>query len=115
MRNNHFFILGFVLLLFSQACTERMICPAYQSAFIHDENTLERHFSYFNEDSTPKVLEASKSRFLIIEPVSYRKKLRSLQTVEMRDIYPQEDDSLEFAAEFALAEAENSSESSSCG
>jgi len=106
MRNSHFLVLGFIIILLSQACTERMICPAYQSAFIHDEGTLERHFSYFNEDSTPKILEASKSKFLIIEPLSYRKKLRSLRTVEMKDIYPIEDDSLEFAAEFALAEVD---------
>ena len=93
-------------MLLVQSCTERMICPAYQSAFIHDEEELRKRFSYFNEDSTPKILEASKNRYLMIEPVSYRRKLRSLQTIPMQDIYPQEDDSLLFDDEFALAERE---------
>lgn len=88
------------------ACTERAICPAYQSAFIHDKEVLDRHFSYFGEDSMPKVMSASKDRFLIIEPMSYRKKLRSLQTIPMRDVYPQKEDSLEFNDEFYLAERE---------
>lgn len=95
---------GILFLLAVQACTERMICPAYQSAFIHDEEELRKRFSYFNEDSTPKVLEASKNRYLLIEPVSYRRKLRSLQTIPMRDVYPQVEDSLLFDDEFALAE-----------
>ncbi|MEM8564987.1 MAG: hypothetical protein AAGF85_00910 [Bacteroidota bacterium] len=91
-------------ILMVQACTERMICPAYQSAFIHDEEELRKRFSYFNEDSTPKLLEASKNRYLLLEPVSYRRKLRSLQTIPMKDVYPIEEDSLAFDDEFALAE-----------
>lgn len=97
-------LLAFILFLCVQACTERAICPAYQSAFIHDKNVLKRHFSYFGEDSMPKVMEASKDKFLIIEPMSYRKKLRSLQTIPMEDVYPQEEDSLQFNDEFYLAE-----------
>ncbi|UII32029.1 hypothetical protein LVD17_27465 [Fulvivirga ulvae] len=99
-------IAGIILFGAIQACTERAICPAYQSAFIHDKEVLERHFSYFGEDSMPKVMEASKDKFLIIEPMSYRKKLRSLQTIPMEDVYPQEDDSLAFEDEFYLAERE---------
>lgn len=97
---------GILIFFAFQACTERAICPAYQSAFIHDKETLQRHFSYFGEDSMPKVMEASKDKFLIIEPVSYKKKLRSLQTIPMKDIYPQEDDSTAFNDEFYLAERE---------
>ncbi|WP_157494033.1 hypothetical protein [Fulvivirga imtechensis] len=93
-----------ILFLCVQACTERAICPAYQSAFIHDKEVLKRHFSYFGEDSMPKVMEASKDKFLIIEPMSYRKKLRSLETIPMKDIYPQEADSLRFDDKFYLAE-----------
>ena len=52
----------------------------------------------------PKVLEASKDRFLIIEPVSYRRKLRSLQTVPMTDVYPEVEDSVVFEDDFYLAE-----------
>lgn len=57
----------------------------------------------------PKILEASKDRHLLIDPVTYRKRMRSLQTVEMKDIYPQKPDSLIFDDEFALAEKETKS------
>ncbi|MDH5475173.1 MAG: hypothetical protein OEX22_05730 [Cyclobacteriaceae bacterium] len=77
------------------SCSERMICPAYQSAFIHDQSTLDRHFSYFGEDSLPKnMLTASKDKFLLIEKQPYKKKLRSFNTVPMKTIYPVLDDSL---------------------
>jgi hypothetical protein len=92
------------MIILVQSCTERAICPAYQSAFIHDKKALEKRFSYFGEDSMPKVLEASKDRFLIIEPVSYRRKLRSLQTIPMTDVYPEVEDSVAFDDEFYLAE-----------
>jgi hypothetical protein len=106
MRIFYLIILSLCLLTIGQACTDRMICPAYQSAFIHDKDALKRQFSYFNEDSTPKVYEASKDRFLIIEPVSYHRKLRSLQTVAMTDIYPElEEDSTDLEQDdFYLAE-----------
>jgi len=104
MKNFLHFLPVIVTLLFVQACTERMICPAYQSAFIHDKKALDKRFSYFGEDSMPKVLEASKDRFLIVEAVSYRQKLRSLQTVPMTDIYPEVEDSVAFEDEFYLAE-----------
>ena len=78
------------------SCTQRLICPAYQSSFIHDKEALKKKFSYFQEDSTPKIFTAStsKNRYLVAVPESYRKKLRSLQTVEMKPVYPQIPDSL---------------------
>jgi hypothetical protein len=72
-----------------------MICPAYQSAFIYDKDALRKHFSYFQDDSTPKVLTASKNKYLIAEPTSYRKKIRSMQTVPMKNVYVQVPDSLQ--------------------
>ncbi len=88
-----FFVLLTLSLLLS-ACTQRMICPAYQSAFIYDKNELRKKFSYFQEDSTPKILVASKTKFLIAEPMSYRKKLRSMQTVAMKPVNPVLPDSM---------------------
>ncbi len=88
-----FFVLLTLSLLIS-ACTQRMICPAYQSAFIYDKNELRKKFSYFDEDSTPKLLVASKTKYLIAEPMSYRKKLRSLQTVAMTPVNPVLPDSM---------------------
>jgi hypothetical protein len=88
-----FFALLTISLLLS-ACTQRMICPAYQSAFIYDKNELRKQFSYFQEDSTPKILMASKTKYLIAEPMSYRKKLRMLQTVPMKPVNPVLPDSM---------------------
>src|SRR6187551_108144 len=81
------------------ACTQRTICPAFQSAYIYDKEALRKKFSYFLEDSTPKILTASKNRYLVAEPVSYRKKLRSMNTVVMKDINPVLPDSLKVLEE----------------
>jgi hypothetical protein len=89
-----FFVLVVISLLLS-ACTQRMICPAYQSAFIYDKNELRKRFSYFQEDSTPKIFTASKTKYLIAEPMSYRKKIRSMQTVAMTPVNPVVPDSLQ--------------------
>ncbi len=86
-----------VIILFSimlGACTQRMICPAYQSAFIYDQEQLRKKFSYFQEDSTPKVLAASRNKFLIAESVPYKKRNRNLQTVAMKPVLVALPDSL---------------------
>ena len=86
-----------VVLLFCIAlggCTQRLICPAYQSAFIYDKEALRKKFSYFVDDSTPKILTASKTKYLIAQPTSYARKIRSLQTVEMKPVFPVVPDSL---------------------
>jgi hypothetical protein len=92
MARPFFALLSLSLLL--SACTQRMICPAYQSAFVYDKDELRKKFSYFQEDSTPKILIASKTKFLIAEPTSYRKKLRALYTVAMKPVNPVLPDSL---------------------
>jgi hypothetical protein len=83
-----------------------MICPAYQSSFIYDKEALRKKFSYFKEDSTPKILTASKNKYLVAVPESYRKKLRNLQTVEMKPVYPVIPDSLKLDHEKDLLMAE---------
>jgi len=97
----HFFVFISLSLVLG-ACTQRLICPAYQSAFIYDKNELRKKFSYFQEDSTPKVFTASKTRYLIAEPVSYRKKVRSLQTVAMKPVKTIVPDSLQVGYEEGL-------------
>jgi hypothetical protein len=77
-------IFGFGLVL--GACTQRMICPAYQSAFIYDKDQLRKKFSYFQEDSTPKVFTASKNKYLVAEPMTYQRRVRALQTVKMKPV-----------------------------
>lgn len=100
----HFKQLGLSVLisLLAWSCAERTICPAYQSAFIHDKDALTKHFSYFKEDSTPKLLTASKNKFGIGERQPYWKKVRSLNTVKMETIYPQLDDSTQLAGDIVL-------------
>lgn len=97
-------MVGTITLL--SACTQRMICPAFQSAYIYDKEELRKKFSYFQEDSTPKILTASKTKYLIAVPESYRKKMRSLKTVEMKPVYPVIPDSLklEEGADLIMAE-----------
>lgn len=93
--NKAFLLLVGSLLVFGACSTQKMVCPAYQSAFIHDQVALRKKFSYFNEDSTPKVYTVSKNKYLIIPEQSYRKKIRSMQTIEMKPIYPKVPDSLQ--------------------
>ncbi len=97
-------LVAFVALL--GACTQRMVCPAYQSSFIYDKEAVRQKFSYFKPDSTPKIYTASKSRYLIAVPESYRKKYRKMQTVEMTSVYPVIPDSVKNQDEFQLAESD---------
>lgn len=88
------------------SCTQRTICPAFQSAYIYDKDELRKKFSYFQEDSTPKILTASKNRYLVAEATPYRKKLRSLQTVAMKPVPVQVPDSLLHADSATVADLE---------
>ncbi len=112
MTRGFFVIVGCFALL--SACTQRLVCPAYQSTFIYDQETLRKKFSYFQEDSTPKILTASKNKYLIAVPESYRAKYRRMQTVEMKPVYPVIPDSLKPKDEsIMLAEQEDSDSTAS--
>ncbi len=102
MARPFFVLLSLSLLL--GACTQRLICPAFQSAYIYDKDELRKKFSYFLEDSTPKIYTASKTKYLIAEPVSYRKKVRSLQTVRMKPVNVVLPDSMRVEEEGLLGE-----------
>lgn len=95
-------IVGFCFLCC--ACTQRTVCPAFQSAFIYDKEALRKKFSYFQEDSTPKLLAASKTKYLIAEPVAYSRKVQMLQTIEMEDVMPVVPDSFNMQDDVSLAE-----------
>src|SRR5690349_11772153 len=77
-----------VVFLALGSCADRVVCPAYQSSFIHDKETLRKKFSYFENDTVPKVYTASKTKYLIAVPESYRKRYRKMQTVTMSPVYP---------------------------
>lgn len=90
--------------LFS-ACTEKLVCPAYQSSYLYDKETLRKKFSYFNEDSTPKLFASAggKNRYLIGEDVPYKRRMASLRTVSMVDVYPVLPDSIAIDSTEVLA------------
>ena len=101
--------LALIALIALGSCTQKMICPAYQSSFIYDKDALRKKFSYFKEDSTPKLMyTASKDRYLVAVPETYRKKNRSLQTVEMAPVFPVIPDSLKLnkGSDELMAEAD---------
>ena len=86
------------------SCTQRTICPAYQSAFIYDKEELRKKFSYFNEDMDPRLGgKAKKNKFLIAEPVTYQKKVASLNTVPMKAVGIVVPDSMRHASERSIA------------
>lgn len=99
------------LCMVMSACTQRAVCPAFQSAFIYDKDALRKKFSYFKEDSTPKILTASKTKYLIAEPVTYTRKLQMLQTIEMKDVMPILPDSFKTQDEVSLAELDRAARS----
>src|SRR5687768_2947018 len=104
-------ILMFGLGLLLGACTQRMICPAYQSAFIYDKDQLRKKFSYFQEDSTPKILTASKNKYLVAEPMSYQRRTRSIQTVKMKPVPVIVPDSLTNKDSLVMAEMRRATQS----
>ncbi|MEO5600296.1 MAG: hypothetical protein ABIR06_05150 [Cyclobacteriaceae bacterium] len=105
------FIVVIAFCLSLASCTQRSICPAYQSAYIYDKDALRKKFSYFLEDSTPKLFAASKNKFLVAEPTTYRKKLRSMQSVEMKPVPVLVPDSLLNADSVSLADLDRAARS----
>lgn len=75
-----------------------MICPAFQSSFIYNDQKRQELFAYFGEDSLPAPhLYPEKSKFGIIEELSKRKQKERVRIVKMERIYPEKevvDDSL---------------------
>lgn len=102
-------MIGCCLMLGS--CTQRSICPAFQSAYIYDKDALRKKFSYFQEDSTPKMLTASKNKYLVAEPTPYRKKVRDLQTVQMKPVLVAVPDSIVGGDSVSLADLDRAARS----
>lgn len=75
------------------SCKDRVICPAYQSVYVHDPQIQERLFYPFDKDTLPVdySVDVDKNRYGIMELEPYKKKVRSLQTVEMEYVYPEPD------------------------
>lgn len=75
-----------------------MICPAFQSTYILEEDASKQLFSLFGEDSLPKSkILIKKNRYGMIVKVRYRKRLDDMRTIRMKTIYPPDQiDSLDF-------------------
>lgn len=74
------------------ACQSKMICPAFQSAFIYNDSTRNSLFAYFSPDSLP-IIEpySSKNKYGIVEKTSKKKRTAQLRIVPMERIYPPKD------------------------
>lgn len=126
-----------IILLILSSCTQRLVCPAYQSAFIFDKPTARDKFVYYNESTTaskdimasnsktitlpprdsswsnstvlpgpalPKVKRVKMDKYLLLPEKTYKKALRSLQTVEMKQVLPKKaSDTLDIKAELDSA------------
>ena len=119
----------FLILLSS--CTQKLVCPAYQSAFIFDKPTAREKFVYYNESTTaskdiiastgstitlpprdslwakstvlpgpalPQVRRVKMDKYLLLPAKTYKKAIRSLQTVEMKQVLPSKPDSTDIKA-----------------
>ncbi|MBL7863057.1 MAG: hypothetical protein JNJ65_17980 [Cyclobacteriaceae bacterium] len=63
------FLPGIMLIITLSACTQRLICPAYQSSFIYDKPTQREKFVYYNESTTqPRDVLASNSKTITLPP-----------------------------------------------
>jgi hypothetical protein len=79
----------FLLTVLASGCQERMICPAYQSTFIFDEEVRYQLFTRFEADSMPKQYAGvDKNLFGLIKKQPKKKKERQMATVAMRNILP---------------------------
>jgi hypothetical protein len=65
-----------------------MICPAFQSTYVFEDNTRQNLFSLFGEDSLPKSkVIIKKNRYGMIVRVRYNERMNDLRTVRMKTIY----------------------------
>lgn len=62
--------LGVSILLVMGSCTQRLICPAYQSSFIYDKPTAKEKFVYYNDNTTQprEVLASANSKTITLPP-----------------------------------------------
>jgi hypothetical protein len=94
------FVLICLAAVLLQSCQEKMICPAYQSTFILDDEARYELFSRFEHDSVPKPYAGvPKSTFGLIKPLTKKKRERQMAIVAMRNILPvKKEDSLTTSA-----------------
>ncbi len=90
MKKTVIYTFWLLCVVFSYACQQRMICPAYHSYFILDVEETKKHFSYYGLDSLPKEkwnIEIDKKKVGIADELPYHKKVDAMRTVSMESIY----------------------------
>lgn len=71
------------------SCKQKVICPAFQSAFIFQEDARVKKFSMFGEDTLPKAYTPYKKlKYGIKPPDRYKTTIRSMATVDMQLVFP---------------------------
>ena len=91
------------------ACHRGMICPAFQSSFIMDDSVRTAIFSPFS-DSLPKELMVDKSKYGIINELTYAAKNNSIKKIEMQLVFPPGLPEMDSTALFALPPSADSLE-----
>lgn len=89
-------------------CKADMICPAYQSYFLLDEETQKSQFTYFALDSLPRrdIFNSTKDQHGLVAKSSLLSYVstdwvreREIRTINMEVVYPQASDSILFAGD----------------
>jgi len=95
MRKTIISTIALALVLGLTACNDKLICPAYQSYYVFDNNEREQMFSLFGEDSLPKMDgDVVKNRKgLVHQPLilPFIRKNEELKTVPMETVMPSYD------------------------
>ncbi|WP_296618274.1 hypothetical protein [Marivirga sp.] len=91
--------LYFIIMLVFTACKDKMVCAAFQSSYILDEEEQKKRFSLFEGDSLVLSASASTSHYKTnIYGISEKKygywKEQGLLKVKQKDVYSEEVDSL---------------------
>jgi len=96
-----------IIIAYSTACQQKMICPAYHSYFILDVDETRKKFSLFGADSLPKQKwDVDKEKYGIAKEVSDEKKNSEMQIISMNSIYNKIEDPFEiFQREFAESDS----------
>jgi hypothetical protein len=96
---NVLFILLFLLVSLNFSCRKKMICPAYNSAFILGDDDQFQFLTQFTNDSVPEIKESlrtfmTKNEFGIVVKVKEKKKWKLVDFVPTKMVLPLIDSTL---------------------
>ncbi len=92
MRKSIICTIALAIMLGLSACNDKLICPAFQSYYVFDDDQREQMFSLFGEDSLPKMDGdvVKNQNGLVKQPrlFPYQRKKQELNTVPMETVMP---------------------------